>query len=86
MRVDQHASIIQELTKGVSQGVVLDPAALAGLIGANTTGVVDIIGRIAKAEIGFHPVQHFLHIRGHCAVAAEQPVLTEDPDIAEPCY
>lgn len=73
MCVDQPAGVAEELTEGLAQGVILDPASLAGLLGTGSTGVVYVVGRIAEAQIGLGLAEQALNIHGNGRVAAPIP-------------
>ena len=82
MHVDQNAGVVEKLPECIAQGIILDSTALARFFSPNTTGIINVIGWIAKAEICLHAPEYLFVIGHHRAVTAQQPVIAKDPQIA----
>ena len=73
---------LQERLETCAEVIIQDGPVLAPELVFRRVGVVHVIGRIGEAHIGELPIQHPLDIGQHRGIAAEQPVITQHPQIA----
>ena len=79
--VDQNTGVVEELAKGIAKCIVLDPPSPARLIGTSPTGVVDVIGWVAKSKVGFFVAKKLFDISDHRGIATKQAMVSKHPEI-----
>ena len=81
-RKDVHACVAQELLEVLAQVVVGDLPLLAAEFVLHRRAVVHVVRRIAKDHVGQAAGEDLLHVSHLRGIAAQQPVLPENPDVA----